>query len=360
MTPNKFPTPAVEYKANKFTLEKLIELGTYYWAPMLLHTLDGVPELNLPALRGVILAGTPGNGRHTMADALSGTLSKCGYSYFTRIAGAALDARDVSDACAAINGAVIRMRQYTRFCLLVDCPEDSRHNLAIQECLRQQLDDHQGRLFLILITGSATNITPALQTMMTVCQFLRPNLAERRVWFKNSLEGKIPIATSGDVNYITLAKESEGFTWRQMTDLRSLLRRMLVTRYAAEAKLPAAGEWRSLLASGSIRLSRNEVYAALACIRGQGADAMVPAAGAVQYVAAMPAAAVPTGAAAVSDAHAAAKPAAPAPAAAAGNKESKDIQIMSEEEMDANKKAMEFHAKSENMTFQELTSVDDL
>ena len=33
---------------------------------------------------------------------------------------------------------------------------------------------------------------------------------------------------------------------------------------------------------------------------------------------------------------------------------------MSEEEMDANKKAMEFHAKPENMTFQELTSVDDL
>ena len=52
MTANKFPTPCVEYKTNKYTLEALVKLKTFYWAPVLLHTLNGIPELKLAPLRG--------------------------------------------------------------------------------------------------------------------------------------------------------------------------------------------------------------------------------------------------------------------------------------------------------------------
>ena len=89
MTPNRFPTPSVEYKPDKHTLEKLVELKTFYWASLLLHTMGGIPELRIGPMRGVILAGSPGNGRHITAEALSGTLRQKGYEYFVRITAAA-------------------------------------------------------------------------------------------------------------------------------------------------------------------------------------------------------------------------------------------------------------------------------
>lgn len=346
MTANKFPTPCVEYKTNKYTLEALVKLKTFFWAPVLLHTLNGIPELKLAPLRGVILAGEPGNGRHTIADALSGTLSRRGYSCFARITGVTLDTEDVADACAAIAGAMNHMCKHERFCLLVDCPEDSRHNLAIQEFLRQQLDDHQGKMFLILITENSAKITTAMQAMMTTCQFQRPNLAERRGWLKTSMEGKIPIVIDGGVNSATLSKECEGFSWRQMMDLRTLLRRTMAMKYFQDSNMAAVGDRETLLTSGAIHLTRREAYAALACIRGQGA-APVPAAGAVQYVAAMPGGAVTavTGAATETTA---AKQADPV---------SMSNNVMSEEETEAKKREAEFHRHPEKMSFADLTNI---
>lgn len=348
MTANKFPTPCVEYKTNKYTLEALVKLKTFYWAPVLLHTLNGIPELKLAPLRGVILAGEPGNGRHTIADALSGTLSRRGYGCFARITGVTLDTEDVADACAAITGAIGRMRQHERFCLLVDCLEDSRHNLAIQELLRQQMDDNQGRMFLILITETSANISAAMQAMMTTCQFQRPNLAERRGWLKTSMEGKIPIVIDGGVNSATLSKECEGFSWRQMMDLRTLLRRTMAMKYFQDPDMAAAGEREAILTSGAIHLTKREAYAALACIRGQGAA--VPAVGAVQYVAAMPAGAVPAGTTAAVDT-AVAKPEDPA-ALSTG--------VMGEEETEAKKREAEFHRHPEKMSFADLTNIANM
>lgn len=358
MTPNRFPSACVAYTP-EFPLESMSKQPSFYWAHMLLPTLGGIPELKLEPLEGVILAGPPGNGRHTIAMGLSGTLANQGWPFFARISGITLDTEDVADACAVIDGAMSKLRQHGRICLLVDCPENSRHNLAIQEYLRQQMDYHPGKLFLILITGALANITPTLQTKkITACQFQIPDLATRQRWLRTYLEGKPPIPIDGNINYITLTKETNGFTWRQLTDLRTLLRRALAMKYFQNSQTyAAAGPREKLLASGTVHLSKEEVYAALACIRSQGVSTAAAPAGAVQYVAAMPAGTVP---AAGTTAVASAPPAAPAAKPPASSAPSASDKLMTEEEKDAAAKAIDFHSHPEKMNAAQLMDIDNL
>ena len=363
MTPNRFPTACVEFKP-KLTLKKLSEYPSFYWAYVLQYTLAGVPELKLPPLRGAILAGAPGNGRHTIADGLAGTLKEQGCSYAARIAGITLDTEDVADACAAIDSAVAKLRQHGTLCLLLDCPEDSRHSLAIQEYLRQQMDLYRGNIFPIIITGAAAHITPALQAILTTCQFQSPDLSARQNWLKTYLEGSPPITIDGGVTYITLGKETDGFTWRQLTDLRTLLRRTLVMKYFQNPRIyEAAGPRETLLANGTVHLGKNEVLAAVSCIRSQGMPVTAAPVAGVQYVSAMPVntvmpAAEPSGTpAAANSSTAASAPAARKPEASAPPPSDK---VMTEEEKDAALKAIEFHGNPEKMSFADLINIDDL
>ena len=357
MTPNRFPSACVEYKPNR-TLDDMKKLPSFYWAHVLASTLDGIPELNLPPMLGAILSGPPGNGRHTIAMSLSGSLAQRNWPFFARISGITLDTEDVADACAVLEGAMVKLRQHGRLCLLLDCPEDSRHSLAIQEYLRQQMDYNPGRIFPIIITDSLTNITPTLQTpSIASCQFQSPDLTTRQRWLQTSLEGKVPISIDGGMNYITLTKETKDFTWRQLTDLRTMLRRALALKYsmntAAYAELGPRG---TVLTNGSVHLTKDEVYTILSGIRRQAVP-VAAAAGAVQYVAAMPAAAAAT--AAVTAAVPAVAPAAtPAPAGAAAPPPAN--KVMSDQEKADALALMDFHNHPEKMSFGQLTDIDNL
>lgn len=358
MTPNRFPSACVEYKPNR-TLDDMKKLPSFYWAHVLASTLDGIPELNLPPMLGAILAGPPGNGRHTIAMSLSGSLAQRNWPFFARISGITLDTEDVADACAVLEGAMVKLRQHGRLCLLLDCPEDSRHSLAIQEYLRQQMDYNPGRIFPIIITDSLTNITPTLQTpSIASCQFQSPDLTTRQRWLQTSLEGKVPISIDGGMNYITLTKETKDFTWRQLTDLRTMLRRALALKYsmntAAYAELGPRG---TVLTNGSVHLTKDEVYTILSGIRRQALPVAAATAGAVQYVAAMPAAAAAT--AAVTAAVPAVAPAAtPAPAGAAAPPPAN--KVMSDQEKADALALMDFHNHPEKMSFGQLTDIDNL
>lgn len=353
MTPNRFPTPCVEFRP-RFTLSNH-ENPSFYWSHVLKHTLNGIPALGLPRLKGAILAGPPGNGRHTTAEALSGTLNQGDIHYFLRISGATLDTEDVADACAALEGAMAKFRSHPQICLLLDGPENSRHSLAIQEYLLQQLTDRAGKLFLILITDSTANITPNLQLELTTCQFRRPDLATRQQWLQSQMAGKVPIKIDG-MNYISLTKATDGFTWRQLTDLRTLLRRSVAMKYHENSeKYAAAGTSDQLFRKGDVQLSKEEVFAALAFIRDQGAPAMpaaVPAA-AVQYVAA-------PGVSAVNVAAAAAPAAAPAAQATPAAAPPPASRVMTQEEKERAKQELEFRRHPEKMSFNQLIDVDGL
>lgn len=341
MTPNRFPTPCVEWRP-KLTLDKL-KNPSFYWAHVLRHTLPGIPALALPPVQGVILTGTPGNGRHTIAEALAGTLDAGSIHYFLRINGAALDPEDVDAACSVLEGAAAKLRQNGSLCLLLDCPEHSRHSLAIQEYLYQQLLDHPGKIFPIVITDALSNITPLLQSTLTICQFQAPNLAIRQRWLQSSMEGKFPIRIE-ELNHITISRETEGFTWRQLSDLRTLLRRSIALRYFQDPSV-YTGPKEQLFASGSVQLTKEDLYTALSIIRAQGVSAAPASTGTIQYVAAAP---VPGAApAAVSS----------SPAAATAASGAKDVEVMSEEEA---KKAIAFHSNPQKMTARQLLDIDDL
>ena len=353
MTPNRFPSACVEYKPSS-TLEALNvkDYPSFYWAHVLANTLDGIPELNLPAMKGVILAGPPGNGRHTIAMRLSGSLAQRNWPFFARISGITLDTEDVADACAVLKGAVAKLQQHGGLCLLLDCPENSRHSLAIQEYLRQQMDYYPGRIFPIIITDSLTNITPTLQTpSIASCQFQSPDRTTRQRWLQTYLEGKISI--DGGVNYITLTKETNGFTWRQLTDLRTMLRRAVALKYSMNtAAYENLGPRETVLTNGSVHLTRDEGYTILSGIRSQALP-VAAAAGAVQYVSPIPP--VP-GTTVVpgptTDPGTTTTPGTAAPPPA--NK------VMTDQEKADAKALMDFHGHPEKMSFGQLTDIDDL
>lgn len=364
MTPNRFPTPCVKYQAGGPTLGYLSkEYPTFYWAHVLEHTLD-FTGMGIKPLDGAIMAGAPGNGRHTIAKALSRSLSeKRNIQYFLRAAGSALDDEDVSDVCKALEQAMAEpIRISIPFCFLLDCPEDSRHSLAIQEFLLQKMAYLPKKIFPIIITGSAANIIPELQSSLMICQFERPSKAVREEWFRDALNGARSLQFADQsLNYITLGRDSEGFTWRQMTDLRALLRRTAVIKYFQnEAAFKATGKTAEQLISDKespIKLTKEEIQSALALIRSQGLPAAIPAAVGAQYVAAMPAG-IPVAAAAgvqtvttVQTAAPAANTASAAPAPTGG---------LTEEQKEQLKQAQEYHAHPEKMSFVQLADVDDL
>lgn len=354
MTPNRFPTPCAEWKPG-YDL-KALQNESFYWPRVLAGTLNGIPVLGLPMVNGVVLAGLPGTGRHTTAEGLAGSLpERRDIHYFLRISGCALDTEDVADACAVVDGAVAKLRQHRKLCLMLDCPEQSRHSRAIQEYLLQQYLDHRAELFVIVITDAVGNISPMLLQKLTVCQFRKPDLVTRQRWLQSNLTRKdLPINLDDGMNHISLARETEGFSWRQMVELRTQLRRTIAFKYlsAPQTYNPSGIEglenqiWRS----GKIHLSQQEVFTILGFLREQNTAGTQTGTSGVQMVVA-PATAAPAAAAAA------------APASAAKATENFDpfaadnFKPMNKEEAD---KAKAFHAQPEKMSGSQLLNIDDL
>lgn len=327
MTPNRFPGPCVEWTP-KYQLS-MLKSPTFRWAHMLNCTLNGIDILGIPKVLGTIFAGSPGNGRHTTADALAGSLKARDIRCCLRVSGATLDTADVADACTAVDGAMGYLRQHGKVCLLLDCPEHSRHSLAVQEYLYRRILTHGYDLFVIIITDAVSNIIPNLQQVLTVCQFRKPDADVRQKWLRSMLDGRVIIKIDG-MNHIALARETEGFTWRQMTDLRTMLRRAIALKYVQDPLKynpdNTPGLEQQLWKEGKVHLDKEDVTPLLACIREQAA---VPAAGMTLPV----------------------QLAAAAPAAAAAP----ECEPLSEEESAA---ALERHRNPEKLTFQQLIAVD--
>lgn len=355
MTPNIFPTPLVEWRP-RFTLRAHIN-ESFYWSRMLAATMNGIPILGVNPIKGVILAGLPGTGRHTTADGLAGSLQEMrGIRYFLRVSGCALDTEDVTNACGVIDGVVSKLREHRKLCLVLDCPEQSRHSRAIQEYLLQQYLDHPEELFIILITDAVANVSPLLIAELTVCQFRKPDLAARQKWLHSNMTRKnMPINIDG-MTCPVLAQETEGFNWRQMTQLREMLRRTIAFKYLSDplAYNPDGIQdledklWRE----GQIHLNTEEVYAILGLLREQSEAAVVSGAPAVQMVVS-PAITANAAPAAVNTVLSSGGTA----AAQTEDPAFDDFSSMTEEEAKA---AIEFHSNPGKMSFQDLTNISGL
>lgn len=318
---------------------------SYYWAHLLSKILYGVPDMGLPPVSGVIFSGPLGNGKHTTAEALAGTLKNRSQNpwYCLRTCGYTLDPEDVADACAVLEQVDDVLQQGTRVCLLLDCPEHSRHSLAIQEYLYQLFLARPGKLFPILITEHLSNIIPELQRKLLSCPCPKPDQSTRQRWILSQLNGKIPINFSDDVNHISLARDTKDFSWKQMADLRMLMLRTIAFKYLSSPKTynPNAipGLEKQLLREGKVTLNRDDVQDILFLIRSQNTPATQ---GMVQYVAAG---------------------AAPAPAVSSGSlSASTEIPEYEEKRMDPDEvqKAIARHKNPAEMPVGTLLDVDDL
>ena len=298
MTPNRFPSPCVEWNPSMQLAS--LKNPSFYWAHILSKTLGGVPSLGLGPISGVVFSGPAGNGRHITAEALAGTL-KARPSvpfYCLRTSGCALDTEDVADACAVLEQVDDVLQQGTRVCLLLDHPEHSRHSLAIQEYLFQLYLARPGKLFPILITENLSHIAPELQRRLLSCPCTKPDQAARQRWIHGHLNGKILIKFSDDTNHISIARDTKDFSWKQMSDLRMLMLRTIAFKYLAS---PATynpdltpGLEQKILTTGQVTLDRDEVQELISLVRSQAA---APSQGLVQYIAA----GAPVAAAAASD-----------------------------------------------------------
>lgn len=343
MTPNRFPSPCVEWEP---TLQLTsLKNASFYWAHILTKTLNGIPSLALLPVTGVIFSGPAGNGKHTTAEALTGTLKNRPQNpwYCLRTCGCTLDTEDVADACAVLEQVDAVLQRGTRVCLLLDCPEHSRHSLAIQEYLYQLYLARPGRLFPVLITEHLSNIIPELQRKLLSCPCPKPDQSTRQRWILSQLNGKIPIKFSDDVNHISLARDTKDFSWKQMADLRALMLRTIAFKYLSD---PSAynpdmipGLEKQLWKEGKVPLDRNDVQDILFLIRSQNTPATQ---GMVQYVAAG---------------------AAPAPAVSSGSlSTSAAVPAYEEKKMDPEEvqKAIAKHKNPAEMSLGALTDIDDL
>lgn len=298
MATNRFPTPCVEWIPD--CQLPMLRNPSYQWAHILDKTLLGIPALRLQPIRGVIFSGPPGNGRHTTAEAVAGTLRALPTNprYCLRISACTLDTEEVADACAVIDNVNAALRKHGRICLLVDHPEHSRHSMAIQEYLYQLLLAWNDSLFLILITEDVSSICANLQRKLTLCHCPRPDQSTRQKWIEGILKGdpdkKIaPINIIG-CNHMTIARETKDFSWKQMADLRSMMLRSIACKYLNNQdtynpnQIP--GYEVQLWRNGKIQLSKSDVMEIIVQIRSQSAPA--PVAGAVQVLAA-PGGAIP-------------------------------------------------------------------
>lgn len=349
MTPNRFPTPCVEWKPVN-TLENLIN-PSFYWAHVLLHTLSGIRQLGIPPVAGALFVGPPGNGKHMTADALAGSLAKKHGCCCLRINGAVLDTEDVADACAVLDAVSAALRTGKKICLLLDSPELSRHCRAVQEYLYQMLMDWSGKLFPILITPDPAGIDPNLLQQLPCCPCPNPDLATREKWLQSVLTNKgVPINILGGMNHTALAGATEGFSWKKLSDLRTMMRRTIAMKYFRDPQIYnpelTPGMENTIWREGKIPLTVDEVNQILILLRYQSAPVVT---GAVQYVAA------PAAVSAVA-APGAAAPAAGGTAVSVGSEEEPAIAAMDQKAMEAAKAK---HSNPENLALSELFDIDD-
>lgn len=349
MTQNRFPTPCVEWKPVN-TLENLIN-PSFYWAHMLLHTLSGIKLMGIPPVVGAVFAGPPGNGKHMTSDALAGSLVKKYGCCCLRIHGSVLDTEEVADACAVLDAVIAAIRSGKKICLLLDSPELSRHNRAVQEYLYQMYLDWPGMLFPILITLDPTGIDPNLLQYLPYCPCPNPDLATREKWLQSVLTNKnLPINILGGMNHTALAGATDGFSWKKLSDLRAMMRRTIAVKYFQNVRTynPEAtpGLENTIWREGKIPLTVDEVNQILILLRYQSAPVVT---GAVQYVAA------PAAVSAAATAGAAA-PATGGSAVSVGSEEAPIIAEMDQKAMEAAKAK---HSNPENLALPDLLAIDD-
>ncbi len=255
--------------------EPMLVLGslpdTFQWKRVLMisckdtDTARSILKLTLPT--GAVFTGPAGNGRHTTAEALAGSLYNKGRNYAQVLClhGEDLDFEDPADLGSVLKH-VATLTQRGDMVLILDRPDLSRHNLTMQRRLLRLQDvlaQQDIRLFLILITGTDQDLDPEVSSRHPIYHCPCPDEETVRDWVATILKNPVTIKISR-MNADSLTERLTGLSWKQLQDFHSHLKRLLVYKWSKFLKNQHTEEY--VYTSGTVTFSYEDVAPMLASL----------------------------------------------------------------------------------------------
>ena len=227
---NCYP-PGAESVTNAPTLSRLPD--SFGWARWLAYELEPRPVAARSVLdevigagrtRGVLLCGAPGNGRHTVSNAIASTLSADGW-YYLQLSGSRLELDGKKAALGALQEMFETDDEDVRICIALEDPEHCSWIAELYGMLVWALSyaayPGHPEVFLVVL-GQESEIPTELRALLQICRFACPDKAEREHYLREAMtdppleiDGMIPPA---------LAEATEGFAYRQLETLLYFLR----------------------------------------------------------------------------------------------------------------------------------------
>lgn len=208
------------------------------WSPMLLAAMLPGPKKILNAfdiysLSGVVFAGNPGNGRHTVARALAAStcnpkIKNC--PHYLRVTGWDFDCEKAEDACKIVDYIIEIGKEYKNLCLFMDSPEESEFGKQVQYRLANKLRDEEIAAFIIIVTTEKKFLCRELTEYFKVCQCTNPTDSQREEWIKENFTYPtfIPVEK---MSHGEMAERTKGFSWKQLNDMLDSIRQVLAWRH---------------------------------------------------------------------------------------------------------------------------------
>ncbi len=227
--------------------------------------------MKLPQVKGVILAGPHGNGKHSLADALSGsvTVLKNGQREYLKLSPADIPT-DISgsELCGLFRELIAYSRQAGWLTLVLD--EPSAWDAWVQGAAYLARELENSDIFLIVIETDIGKIPTGLRRSLMLCPCVPPSSRQRENWINKNMSSPVALKLPNR-SPKTLARLTDGFSWRQLQDLFCLIR----VHHVCQAMSLTGGmqdmqkQVELLKSGGSVFLDKGLVDELIACVRAQ-------------------------------------------------------------------------------------------
>lgn len=206
-----------------------------YWV-RLMKSVVPLPELDgmfgIRASEAFLYCGPAGLGKHTLAQALAGSLKDHKYRFY-QLAGRELNEDmepRLEEILRQVDGEHPAMIQLES---LQSCDDP----LALATCFAKMIRlCRQAKLpvVYVLIEEDEEAIPPVLRRELMVCRFVAPDLPEREQFYGRALSKSFPLKPGLDAT--DLAVESDGLDWQQMVSGLQMMVRGLKEQAIARYK----------------------------------------------------------------------------------------------------------------------------